>query len=155
VEVSAIDTSIFRIRAANRSDKGYITSSIYNSWIHCPKNHDRSVNTLNKKINLLWEKALIKVVCLAEDATQIVGFVVCQPAGKSMLIHCLFVRAAFRRIGIATDLLNAIAVTHPVAVQTLNFCDEGLLLPKVKGVFNEFYDYSHQWEPDRKDTHGT
>lgn len=145
-----MDTETFRIRNLKQSDIPYISKSIYMSWIHSPKNYGRCVHKLNNRIKWMLANCLTKVVCLVEDEDNIVGFVVCQPAQATMLIHCVFVRAAFRGLGIATTLLEKISVTHPDIIKTMDFCDDDLLVNTTHRVFKSVKDYSGEWENDRE-----
>lgn len=81
------------------------------------------------------EDPIIKVACLQEDPEVILGYCVYRKAGDGAVLDYIFVKKAWRKIGIGKALLpeNVKAVTH------LTKQAEAMLTDKLPGVhFNPF-----------------
>ncbi len=145
-----MDYSMFKIRNYVPDDRPYIARSIGNSWLRSKKNKDRSIAALNKKIDFFLEACVVKVVCLAEDDHTIAAFLVVQPVDEVAIIHALFVRGYFRRMGIATELLTRLRKNFSVTVQSMNYCDDDKLLKTAEKLFDAVLDKSHMWTESHK-----
>lgn len=105
-----------------RDCKPYDTNFIYASWLRGLYHGDTWFGEIPKHIFMTnYHKVLeliiarpgiqIKVACLKEDPDVILGYAV---IGNSSVLHWLFVKSAWRKIGIGKSLLpeKVTAVTH-------------------------------------------
>lgn len=140
-----MDYSMFKIRNYKPDDRPYIARSIGNSWIKNKNNKKRSLASLNRKIDFFLEKCVVKVVCLSEDDYNIAAFIIVQPVEEIAIIHALFVRGYFRRMGIATELLKKLSHQFSVVVKSMEYCNDAMLLGTAKKLFSAVIDKSHCW----------
>jgi hypothetical protein len=144
-----MDSTLFKIRKYQATDRAYIARSIGHSWLACGENKDRSLASLNKKIDFMLDKCITKVVCLTEDENNIVAFIIVQPVQDVAIIHALFVRAYFRRLGIAKDLLKMLKTRYSVVARSMNYCDDDKLLKTAQELFSTVIDKTNAWKADR------
>lgn len=64
-------------------------------------------------LQMLIIRSSFKVACLKDDEDTILGYSVYEAAGKELLLHWVYVKGPWRRIGLMKDLLPAFTiVTH-------------------------------------------
>jgi hypothetical protein len=135
-------SDLIEIRDGRLADKNFI----YASWLRGVYYGDTWYQDIPKSIfmsnyhrvleSLLARPDLsIKVACLKEDPEIILGYAVLSNSNDSKVLHWLFVKAAWRKIGIGKSLVPAglSAVTHLTKIGRV-------LLSKIPSnpVFNPF-----------------
>lgn len=67
-------------------------------------------NEFQKIILSLTSKAQARVICLADDANYIAGFVVAEvfPEARTTVVHFAYVRPPMRRLGLASEALRGL-----------------------------------------------
>lgn len=133
---------LLNIRDVRPSDKNFI----YASWLRGAYYGDTWFGDIPKNIFMTcYHKVLetilsrpgidIKVACLKEDPEVILGYAVVLNTAPGPVLHWVFVKSAWRKIGIGKSLMpdGLTAVTHLTKVGKI-------LLPKLPGkpVFNPF-----------------
>ncbi len=100
-----------RLRNATDSDVPFI----FNSWL---KNFRTSPTTLgiaspvfyqqhHKVLEGLCKRASLTVACNNTDIGQIYGYLCCEKVEDTLVIHFIYVKETFRRLGVARMLLEA------------------------------------------------
>jgi hypothetical protein len=129
-------SDLVSLRDYTLEDKNFILATwlrgLYygDSWFSAMKK-DTFMQVYHQIVQQILEKEgiKIKIACLKEDPSVILGYVV----HSSHAVHWLFVKKAWRNIGLASDLLPETVkiVTHLTKV--------GLIISKRKGFeFNPF-----------------
>lgn len=103
-----------RVRPADQSD----VSFIFNSWLRSFKksNQVKEVNAhiyyenQHKVIETLLKRCTVMVGVNPEDATQIYGYSVCEVIDGVNVIHYVYVKELFRRLGIGRELVKACGI---------------------------------------------
>lgn len=112
------------IRTATPSDHPFI----YNSWLKYFKNNSYFARRIKSAIFFEWHHSAIErilarqtslalIACDPENEDVIHGYLVIE-RGEKPVIHWVFVKEAFRRLGIASALIEASGVTFPNAYFT-------------------------------------
>jgi len=112
------------IREATVDDAPFI----FNSWLKSYKDSDFARRVPNiiyfaehhKLIEGLLSHCSIYVACSEEDSNQILGYIVASSFTGTPIIHYIYIKHSFRKLGLATQLIsslslnksNMIAVTH-------------------------------------------
>ena len=145
---------IFVVRKGISSDRNFITKSIAMSWLQCPKNNHRSIETFKRYFNYILGKSRIYVLCLRDDPDDIISFIIYSPKVKESLciVHALYTKNRWRGLGFASKFLVSLSKKYTKIGFTLDLKDAGILASKVKKLFNEVQDYSSSWKNDRVTT---
>jgi len=108
-------TDLYFIRTSNPDDQPFIYStflrSLYygNSWFTLIKK-DSFMKNYHRVVEALLQNSQIDVACLKEDPSVILGYVI----HRANLLHFVFVKKVWRKIGIAKSLIPSKidTVTH-------------------------------------------
>lgn len=127
-----------RIRTADEGD----AALIYSSWLksYASQNRDQpkaTVYRLHQKVaKRLLEESITLVACMDDDASQVIGWLCARRTPKFLVVHYCYVKAPFRRFGIARALLSAFDHTpgEPVMVS-----HKGYIVKEIKDRYNLLY----------------
>lgn len=130
-------TNVYSIRDKDLSDEAFIIVSFLKALYYgktwyskIPK--DIFMDNYKHIAKILFDKGTIKVACLKEDPSIIIGFAIL--SGNNEILHFVYVRKNWRNIGVAKSLIPSTikAVTH------LTPTGESLLPKLTNAVFNPF-----------------
>jgi ribosomal protein S18 acetylase RimI-like enzyme len=98
------------MRPARPEDQAFI----YNSWLKAYRNSKLTREWPNeiyykaqaKAITQIFFAAKTIIACSAEDKSQIYGYIVFQKVSETQIVHFLYVKQVFRRLGIGKSLVE-------------------------------------------------
>lgn len=135
-----------RLRPATESDVNFI----FKSWLRC---YRHSFNTRgcenpvffaqhHKLIEGLCKKASIVIACNHDDISQIYGFICSEMVDNLPVIHFVYVKEMFRRMGVAALLAENAGFKReaPVFYTHRTYSSEGLE-KKFAMVYNPYLSY--------------
>ena len=130
-----------RIRKADEGD----TSFIYSSWLksYASQNKDQPKITVYKMhrsvVRRLLEEGITLVACMEDDPDQVLGWLCAHRIPKFLILHYCYVKAPFRRFGLARSLVDAFEYRagEPVAIS-----HKGYICKDLKGRY-EFLHIPH------------
>ena len=131
------------IRQFKETDRDFVTKSLLMSFMNGSKevqkiNRDSYMNAHNSTINKLLDRCECLLACDDQDDDLIYGFVIFEGLSKVDVLHYLYVRKAFRKKGIARDLLTKTRKKHFVVISHLT--DE-FKVARLKGYWEKaIYD---------------
>lgn len=109
------------IRGGNALDKNFILATMLrglyygNTWFGAiPKNiFMQRYHTILERL-LAHPDTVVTIACLKDDAEVVLGYSIYRKTHDTIILDYIFVKSAWRRIGIAKSLLpnNIFAVTH-------------------------------------------
>jgi len=99
------------LRPANAADVGFL----FNAWLKSFRNSEFASSIPNeiyysehhKVIENLLQNYQVVIACNQEDTSQIYGFICAGLTDTIFTVHYLYVKHTFRKLGIATELLNS------------------------------------------------
>lgn len=100
---------------------------IFNSWLtsvwESTRNIRKTVFFNNHKlvIEKLLAKSQVWVVSSPEDSAHILAWLVCEPHKKFTIMHYIYTKAPYRRMGIATKLKEIMGPVELVGSHATNF----------------------------------
>ena len=101
-----------QLRPATPNDFNFIANSYLKSYRYGPETkhliNDIYFDVYKEKLNHMMATGKVTVVCSVEDADQIMGYLISGTAHGKSVIHYVYVKHLFRRMGVAKRLLNAI-----------------------------------------------
>ena len=98
-----------RIRQADEGDASFI----YSSWLksYAAQNKDQPKIALyemhREVVTRLLESGITLVACMDDDPDQVLGWLCAQRTPKFLVVHYCYMKAPFRRFGLARSLLAA------------------------------------------------
>jgi len=127
-----------RIRKADEGD----ISFIYSSWLksYAAQNKDQPKITVYKMhrevARRLLEDGITLVACMEDNPDQVLGWLCAQRIPKFLVIHYCYVKAPFRRFGLARALVDAFEYRpgEPVALS-----HKGYICKDLKGRYEFLY----------------
>jgi len=151
-----------RIRPASEADVDFI----FNSWLKCGR-QSQSVKSIqneiyyyhqHKVIEGLLKTCTVLIACSAEDTLQIYGYLVCGKVENIDVIHFIYVKQAYRKLGIANLLLQSqnIDIRKPVfitAMVNLLFTIGRGVKKKYPLIYNPYLIYYAYAEADKESKH--
>ena len=98
------------LRRAGKDDIPFIT----NSWLRSFRDgltsraipNDVYYYNQHRIVEKLLPKCLNVVVCRADDPDQILAYAVAEPTDRCLIFHFIYVKAPFRKLGLATKLVT-------------------------------------------------
>lgn len=145
----------FRLRLATAQDH----ASIYSDWLRSAR-QARAYQGISSTVYFFWMHVLIEqlledphtctwlVACAADDPTKIYGWLCGQratttAAGDQAIVHYVYTKRLYRRVGVATALLKSFVGTAPALVTTSRSESGDALLGRRVHVFNPFLLWGH------------
>lgn len=127
-----------RVRKADDGD----ISFIYSSWLksYAAQNKDQPKITVykmhRKVVQRLLEDGITLVACMEDDPDQVLGWLCAQRIPKFLVVHYCYVKAPYRRFGLARALIDAFEYRpgEPVAVS-----HKGYICKDLKGRYDFLY----------------
>jgi len=127
-----------RIRKADEGD----ISFIYSSWLksYAAQNKDQPKITVYKMhrevVSRLLEDGITLVACMEDNPDQVLGWLCAQRIPKFLILHYCYVKAPFRRFGLARSLVDAFEYRsgEPVALS-----HKGYVCKDLKGRYEFLY----------------
>lgn len=114
-----MNAALFHNREGVDTDKDFVYSTwlnalYYGNPIFRHMNEFRFRKNYQKVLDLILKQSSVSVCCLKDDHDVILGYSVTQSKTPHHILHFVFVKQAWRRMGIAKSLLPAdiTAVTH-------------------------------------------
>lgn len=88
------------------------TNFIYNSWLKSAQaDHDlpnsKFFDSYRDHIKEILKRSKVIVACDPEDPTFLHGYMVCQQVEGVFILHWVYVKAPFRKMGVASDLIRS------------------------------------------------
>jgi len=101
-----------QIRKAGRADIPFITSSWLESFRNAPmvRGVPNSIyyHYHHKSLEEVLPRSVVLMACNAEDTDQLVGFICAEVFEKSLVVHYVYVKQAFRRLEVAKRMLQTL-----------------------------------------------
>lgn len=101
-----------QIRKAGRADIPFITSSWLESFRNAPmvRGVPNSIyyHYHHKILEEVLPRSVVLMACNAEDTDQLVGFICAEVFEKSLVVHYVYVKQAFRRLEVAKRMLQTL-----------------------------------------------
>ena len=132
----------YSLRELTEDDKAFIfTSWIKSNWKVYPNPSiiaDLYLPEMREMIGKLLDTANTLIVCASDDRSHILGFVVFEYIEDILHIHYLYIKNAFRNVGLARSVISAIYpdIKNKPIVATSNF----ILFQKLKANYMISYN---------------
>ncbi len=129
------------IRAAEESDLNFIYSSWLKAMRRTTGHIDKEVFYPNHRrlVEALIDKSQILIACSDEDQNQIFGYLVKEERFKVPILHFLYVKSPFRRMGIGTQLFKMIGLPEGALMPVTHFTAyHEYVAPKWGLVYNPY-----------------
>lgn len=101
---------VIRFREANETDVGFIFNSFLKSFrdSYFARNISSTIyfNEHHKIIESLLKKAKVNIACNPNDVSQIYGYVISEKIDNTFVLHYIYVKQTFRKMGIGKKLLE-------------------------------------------------
>ncbi len=113
--------SHYKLRPYHHEDESFV----FNSWLKSTREDFSTVSnskfyaTYKDHIKELLGKSKITIACDPEDSEFIYGYMVVQYAGDVPIIHWIYVKSPFRKVGLMKAMLETVVAelgTEPVII---------------------------------------
>jgi len=105
------EESVVQIRAAKKDDIQFITANWGHSYRDAPfvRGVPNSVYWFyhHKIMETLLPRSTVLIACNAEDPNQILAFLCAEMWDTCLVIHYIYVKKIYQKVGLATRLVNA------------------------------------------------
>ena len=99
------------LRQANQNDFNFVANSYLKSYRHGPETkhliNDIYFDVYKERLNKMLDSGQVTVACSPEDPDQILGYLIHGLAHGKSVLHYIYVKHTFRRLGVARALLAA------------------------------------------------
>ena len=120
------------IRAVRDTDMALV----YSTWLRSYRFNSNFAKKLSNKVYYEWHHKVIErlfgrgafclMACDASDNNIVFGYLVGERSGIGNIIHFIYIKKAFRGLGIMRQLLSASGLSFNIFSHYTEFCDEYL-----------------------------
>lgn len=114
-----MESNEVRIRPATKRDIPFITSGWLEGFREAPMVRGVPNNLYyyyhHKILERLLPRSTVLVMCNAEDDDQLMGFCCAEVMDKCLVLHYIYVKHAFRNLGVAKQFIKLLQTTEKTA----------------------------------------